>query len=307
MGTGMRNSLINVITEHAEKDKKLFFISGDAGYGVLDEFKERFPDRYLNMGVAEQNMISFAAGLGLAGYKVFVYNIIPFVLYRCYEQVRNDVCYQRLPITLIGIGSGVTYAPQGVTHYAVEDIAIARTLPNLVILSPADPVESEKCAEFALESKLPVYIRVAKSGETIIHEHGAAGITKPLLVSEGEQVAVLFHGSIGSEVIKAVEGMKRHPIVISIPMLQPLDFRSLLERLEGIRSLITVEEHFREGGLGTIISEWIAKEKLSFDLKKLGIKNEFIHSIKKTSGMREFYGISCKRIRRAISEVLEGG
>jgi len=273
METLVRNSLINVITEYAEKDNKLFLISGDAGYGVLDEFNKRFPDRYLNMGVAEQNMISFAAGLGLAGYKVFVYNIIPFILYRCYEQVRNDVCYQRLSITLIGIGSGVTYAPQGVTHYAVED-------------------------------KLPVYIRVAKSGETIIHKHGAEDITKPLVVSQGKQVAVLFHGSIGVEVIKAIEDMKKHPIVISIPMIQPLDFRCLLERLGGIRSLITVEEHFREGGLGTVISEWLTKEKLPFKLVRLGIKNEFIHSIKNKSGMRDLYGISSEKIRRTISRVL---
>lgn len=119
-------------------------MSGDAGYGVLDEYKKCFPNRYLNLGVAEQNMISFSAGLGLAGYNVFIYNIVPFVLYRCYEQVRNDICYQRLPVTLIGIGSGVTYAPQGITHYGVEDVSIARTLPNLVILSPSDPIEAEK-------------------------------------------------------------------------------------------------------------------------------------------------------------------
>ncbi|KKK74677.1 hypothetical protein LCGC14_2881390, partial [marine sediment metagenome] len=240
----MRNSLINTIVKYAEKDKKLFLISGDAGYGVLDEYKKRFPDRYLNMGVAEQNMISFAAGLGLTGYKVFVYNIIPFVLYRCYEQVRNDICYQRLPIALIGIGSGVTYAPQGITHYAVEDIAIARTLPNLVILSPSDPRESEKCAEFALKSRVPVYIRVAKSGEPLIHKNDIKDITKPLVISEGKEIAILFHGSIGIEVIKALENMGKRPTVISVPMIQPLDFRSLLERLEGIRSLITVEEHF---------------------------------------------------------------
>ncbi len=300
----MRNSVINTIVKRAEKDKKLFFVSGDAGYGVLDEYKKRFPDRYLNMGVAEQNMISFAAGLGLVGYKVFVYNIIPFVLYRCYEQVRNDICYQRLPITLIGIGSGVTYAPQGFTHYAVEDIAIARTLPNLVIFSPADPVESEKCAEFALESRAPVYIRLAKSGESLIHKNDIKDITKPLVISEGEEIAILFHGSIGIEVIKALENMEKRPTVISVPMIQPLDFSYLLERLEGIHALITVEEHFVEGGLGTVISEWLTKEKLPFKLVRLGIKNEFIHSIKNKSGMRDLYGISSDKIRRTILETL---
>ncbi len=300
----MRNSLINTIIKYAEKDKKLFLISGDAGYGVLDEYKKRFSNRYLNIGVAEQNMISFAAGLGLTGYKVFVYNIIPFVLYRCYEQVRNDICYQRLSVTLIGIGSGVTYAPQGFTHYAVEDIAIARTLPNLVIFSPSDPRESEKCVEFALKSKVPVYIRVVKSGEPLIHKKDIKDITKPLVISQGKEIAILFHGSIGIEVIKASENMEKHPTVISVPMIQPLDFSYLLERLEGIHTLITVEEHFIEGGLGTVISEWLTKEKLSFKLKRVGMKNEFVHSIKNQSGMRDFYGISSEKIRRTISRVL---
>ncbi len=123
-------------------------------------------------------------------------------------------------------------------------------------------------------------------------------------LSKGKQVAVLFHGSVGSEVIKAVEGMKERPIAISIPMIQPLDFRYLLERLEGIHALITVEEHFIEGGLGTVISEWLTKEKLPFKLVRLGIKNEFIHSIKNKSGMRDLYGISSHKIRRTILETL---
>ena len=131
----MRNSVIERITKEAEKRKDVFLITGDAGFGVLDNYKKLFPENFLNLGVAEQNMIGIASGLGLIGFKVFVYNIVPFLLYRCYEQVRNDICYQNVPVTLIGIGSGVTYSPQGVTHYSVEDIALARTLPNLVILS----------------------------------------------------------------------------------------------------------------------------------------------------------------------------
>src|SRR3989338_2535360 len=129
-------------------------------------------------------MISFSAGLALAGYKVFVYNIIPFVLYRCYEQVRNDICYQRLPVTLVGIGSGVTYAPQGMTHYSVEDIAVARSLPNLTIFSPADPMEAKLCAEYAVKNNAPVYIRIAKSGEPPIHKNDLKDISKPILINE---------------------------------------------------------------------------------------------------------------------------
>ena len=301
----MRNALINKITDYAKRDKNIFFISGDAGFGVLDEYKKNFPDRFLNLGIAEQNMISFSAGLALVGYKVFVYNIIPFVLYRCYEQVRNDICYQKLPVTLIGIGSGVTYAPQGMTHYSIEDIAIARTLPNIVIFSPSDPMEAIKCVEFAFKSKMPVYIRVAKSGEPIIHRKPIKDITKPIVVNKGKEVAVLFHGSISIEVIKAIEGLKNHPLLISVPMVQPLNFGALSEKLKNIHTLLTVEEHFIEGGLGSIISDWILKEKLTFRLKKLGIKNEFIHAIKNNAGMRMKYGISAQKIRDVIMEAFK--
>ncbi len=303
----MRNSVINKITDYAKKDKRIFLITGDAGFGVLDEFKKKFPDRFLNLGIAEQNMISFSAGLALAGYRVFIYNIIPFLLFRCYEQVRNDICYQRLPITLIGIGSGLTYAPQGMTHYSIEDIQIARSLSNLVILSPSDPLEAEKCSEYAMKSKLPVYIRLAKSGEPKIHKIRPKTIAEPIVVREGKRVAVLFHGSIAEEVISALGDLREQVKAISIPKIWPLDFKSLSEKLKGIHTLITVEEHFIDGGLGSIIANWILREGLSIRLKKMGIRNEFVHKIKNRHGMRQYYGISSSNIRSTIKEAYELG
>jgi transketolase len=305
----MRNSVVGRITARARKDESIFFITGDAGFGVLDEFRDELPGRFLNLGVAEQNMISFAAGLGLAGYRVFVYNIVPFVLYRCYEQVRNDICYQRVPVTLIGIGSGVTYAPQGVTHYSLEDIALARTLPNLVILSPADPVEAVRCADYALRSKRPVYIRIAKSGEPVIHKKAVRDVASPIAINEGDGVAVLFHGSVGVEVIQAAEGLRgvRDPLVLSVPMVQPLNFKALRGMLKDVHTIITVEEHYADGGLGSAISEWLMKERLPYRLRKLGMKNEFVHLIKDNRGMRRHYGISADRIMTAIEEAYKGG
>lgn len=301
----MRNSIVDKITEAARKDKRIFVITGDAGFGVLDEYRKNFPKRFLNLGIAEQNTISFASGLALAGYKVFVYNIVPFVIYRCYEQVRNDICYQKLPVVLIGIGSGVTYAPQGVTHYSVEDIAIARTLPNLNIISPADPYEAQLAAEYALKSKEPVYIRIAKSGEPKIHEFKPKTISRPIVIKEGKGVAVLFHGSVGIEVIKAINGIRNTPKIISMPMLQPIDFSFLRSALKTVHTIITVEEHFVEGGLGSIISDWIMANRLPFRLIKLGIKNEFIHAIKNNAGMRDKYGISSEKIKSCILEVFK--
>jgi len=301
----MRNTIINWITKEAKSDKDIFFISGDAGFGVLDEFKANFPQRFLNLGIAEQNTISFASGLALTGYRVFVYNIIPFILYRCFEQVRNDICYQKLPVTLIGIGSGVTYAPQGVTHYSVEDITIARSLPNLTIISPADPLEAELAVKFALSSNKPVYIRIAKSKEPKIHLKLPGNIEKPILIKPGKGLAVLFHGSVGIEVMNSIVNIKKPIKVISVPMLQPLDFNYLKRQLKDVKIIVTVEEHFVEGGLGSILADWILKENMHFNLIKLGIKNEFIHSIKNNAGMRDKFGISSEKIRTVILQEIK--
>jgi len=298
----MRNAVINTVLEFAKKDKKIFLVAGDAGFGVLDQFKRLFPERFLNLGVAEQNMISFSSGLALAGFCVFVYDIIPFLLYRPYEQIRNDICYQRLPVKLIGIGSGITYAPQGITHYAVEDIIIARSLPNLIILSPADSFEAKKCVEFSLKSKYPVYIRVSKNIKENIHKEFPETIEEPILIKDGKKIAVLFYGSISEEIIKVIKNLNLDVKFISIPMIWPLNFKKLLSLLKNINIIITVEEHFKEGGLGSIISEFLLKNNIRKRLIKLGIENEFIHSVNNIEGLRKKYGISSQDIIKVIKE-----
>ncbi len=299
----MRNIFINTILEACKSRDDIFIISGDAGLGVFDEFKEKYPDKFLNLGVAEQNAASFSAGLSMAGFKVYFYNIIPFVIYRCYEQVRNDICYQNLPVVLVGIGSGVTYAPQGMTHYAVEDLGIALTLPNLTILSPIDPIEAKLSALYSLESNTPVYVRLAKRGEPNIHKNENIDITIPQQIENGEDVAIIFHGSISVEVLKAksiLEKEKIYPRLISIPMIQPLKIKELFGMLKDINYVFCVEEHFTNTGLVSILSREFTKHNNKCKLYLLGIANNFIHEIKDLDGMREYYGISGKKIAEFI-------
>jgi len=303
----VRTSAAQTILELAEADPTVFLITGDAGFGVWEEYQARFPDRYLNLGIAEQNTIGFAAGLAMTGYKVIVYNIAPFVLYRCYEQVRNDICYQRVPVILIGTGSGVAYAPGGMTHYALEDIALARTLPNLQVFSPADPVEVRSCLLHAARHGQPAYVRIAKTGEPVIHSCREVEITRPLVIRDGTDMAILFHGSIAGEVLAAAAGMSAVPRLISVPMLQPLDEAALETSLEGIQTILTVEEHFVVGGLGTIIADWIAAEQRPFRLKKLGFPHCYIHDVNKTAGLRVKYGLDAPGICRAVEEVYAYG
>lgn len=303
----MRNTFMDTIIDASASRDDIFIISGDAGLGVFDTFKEEHPDRFLNLGAAEQNMISFAAGMAITGFKVVVYNIIPFVLYRCYEQVRNDICYQNLPVILVGIGSGLTYSPQGMTHYSVEDIGLARTLPNLGILSPIDPIEARLAAQYALSATEPVYVRLAKRGEPNIHNTGQFDITLPQVLQQGNRVAILCHGSICEEVLQAGklladEGIQ--PCIISVPMLQPLNSTALGQVLQGMDIIVTVEEHYSSCGLGRIMREYCQEAAPGSRLVTLGIPSRFIHEIHDTAGMRRLFKINGPAIAATVKEVL---
>jgi transketolase len=303
----MRNTFINTIIDACKIRDDVFIISGDAGLGVFDEFKNLYPDRFLNLGVAEQNMASFSAGLAMTGFKVYIYNIIPFILYRCYEQVRNDICYQKLPVVLVGIGSGITYALQGMTHYAVEDLGIAQTLPNLTVISPIDPIEAELAALHSLNSHSPVYIRLAKRGEPYIHKGKNFDIREPQIIEEGEEIAVVFYGSIGEEVMKAKNILNQegiYPRIISVPMVIPMDIRKLFSLIEGMKYVITVEEHFVNCGMGAILLRESINRNSDWKIFTLGIVDKFIHEIKDINGMREYYGISAHTISDYIKQLI---
>lgn len=303
----MRNSFVNTVLDACKERDDIFILSGDAGLGVFDQFKEDRPDRFLNMGVAEQNTIGFAAGLSMAGYKVLVYNIIPFLLYRCYEQVRNDICYQKLPVVLIGIGSGVTYAPMGMTHYSVEDIGISQTLPNLTTISPIDPIEAKLAATYALKANEPVFVRLAKRGEPNIHSDDCFDLKKPRMLADGAHCAIVFHGSVGTEVLEAKNILNKlgvNPKIISVPVVQPFDSSSLFSLLTNVEHVFTVEEHFINCGLGSILARELSKSSPGFRLHMLGLDNEFIHVIRDNAGMRDNFGISANRIAETVKKIV---
>lgn len=306
----MRNTFIDTIIDTCGQREDIFIVSGDAGLGVFDEFKEVYPERFLNLGVAEQNAISFSAGLSLSGHKVIVYNIIPFLLYRCYEQVRNDICYQRLPIILAGIGCGLTYAPQGMTHYSVEDIGIARSLPNLTIISPADPIEAKAASLYALQSEHPVYVRLAKRGEPNLHTDDNIDITQPQMLCDGQHVAIICHGTITEEVLKARDLLHNtgvDPRIITVPMLQPLDACKVFDMLSDMELVVSVEEHQSSSGLGAVLLEAFSTNAIRFRFERLGLPGRFIHDVCTTSGLRKLYGINANGIAERIIKIIQQG
>lgn len=258
----MRTAFIQSLIAHARINPHLFLVVGDLGYSVVEPFAAEFPDRFLNAGVAEQNMTGIAAGLAFEGYHVFTYSIANFPSLRCLEQVRNDICYHDLPVTVVSVGAGFAYGNLGYSHHAVQDIAVMRTLPHMKIYSPADPQETRWCMDALVASPTPSYLRIGKSGEEdlysdMLYSHIEVD-SAPVTVRDGHGcVALAATGSILKVAIQAAADLERVGIdvaVFSCPRLSPLcqDFFRPLWRY---RTIVSLEEHVLAGGLGSILRE----------------------------------------------------
>ena len=197
----MRNTVINTIHAAAKLNKNIMFLTADLGYSVIENFQKELPEQIINVGISEQNMIGVAAGLALSGKKVFVYSIAPFVTLRCLEQIKVDVCYQNLDVTIIGVGGGYAYGNLGVTHHSIEDLGVMRSLPNMKIVSPADSIEAGALAKAIISARGPFYIRLNHGKEPNIHQTKElkVKIGKGLVLKEGKDVTLLAIGNIAGE------------------------------------------------------------------------------------------------------------
>jgi transketolase len=253
----MRTAFINELILQARENPNIFLVVGDLGFSVVEPFAEEFPDRYLNAGVAEQNMTAVAAGLASEGYHVFTYSIANFPTLRCFEQIRNDICYHNLPVTVVAVGGGVAYGNLGYSHHAVQDIAVLRTLPNMAVFSPADPDEAAGCLRLALQRAKPSYLRLGKAGETKLHAPGDLS-QGPLLVRPGSSsVAFAATGSVLKPALAAAEilsGRGLETAVYSCPVLS-VEAREQFKRLWRHQKIISVEEHGFAGGFGSFLRE----------------------------------------------------
>jgi transketolase len=253
----MRTAFINELILQARANPKVFLVVGDLGFSVIEPFAEEFPDRYLNAGVAEQNMTTVAAGLASEGYHVFTYSIANFPTLRCFEQIRNDICYHNLPVTVVAVGGGVAYGNLGYSHHAVQDIAALRSLTNMTVFSPADPDEATACVRLALERGKPSYLRLGKAGEKKLHQ--PCDLTQgPLLVREGNApVAFATTGSVLKSALAAAEILSARGInvpVYSCPILSG-EFAGKYSTLWRHPKIISVEEHGCAGGFGSFLKE----------------------------------------------------
>ena len=292
----MRKAFIKALTEHAARDKRIWLLTGDMGFSVFEDFATRYPDRFLNAGVAEANMTGVAAGLALSGLLPYIYSITPFVTMRCYEQLRIDVCYQNQNVRVIGGGAGLCYGSAGGTHHALEDISLMRSLPNMTVICPCDPREVTAAVKYSLDHAGPLYIRLGRDGDTKIH---AGDVTlqpgKAITLREGTDVSLIATGNILSNALKAADELQKQGVstrLISMPIVKPIDREAILSAASETRALFTVEEHSLIGGLGSAVAEVLAESGKPVRFQRLAIPDRFFKEVGSQEYLRSLVGLS---------------
>jgi transketolase len=301
----MRNAFADEVTKLSTADSRVVLLSGDIGNKLFDRFKEKNGRRFFNCGVAEANMMGVAAGMALSGLRPFIYTITPFTTTRCYEQIRVDACYHNVPVTIVGTGSGFTYAELGPTHHSCEDLAIMRVLPNMTVLAPADEVELRQCMRASLKQNGPVYIRIGKKGEAITpkkNDHFEIG--RSISVREGSDVCLISTGIILPIMMKAAEILSSQGVaarVESFHTVKPLDEKTINDAFSNYSIVAVAEEHNKVGGLGSSIAEWFAKQHpMKSRLISFGVDDDFMHEVGSQSYARKKYGLTEENIARQV-------
>jgi transketolase len=307
----MRTAFAEELASLADSDDRIILLIGDIGNHMFDDFQKKFPDRFINCGIAEANMVSMAAGLAIAGMRPFIYTFTAFDTTRCFEQIRVDLCYQNLPVVIIGLGGGLTYSLLGPTHYICEDIGIMRILPNMTVLCPADAVEVRCSIREAAKLTGPAFIRIAKKNEPVIHQDVPDfHIGKAITWRTGSDVCIITTGTLLPSVIKAGDLLEKRDIsakIVHFHTIKPLDTTALSVIFSMFKVIVTIEEHSRIGGLGSAVVEWyVDNPGKGVSILRLGIPDEFIYTAVHPNEARDHYGLSPRKIADAISSFCKG-
>jgi transketolase len=286
----VRNAFADELTKLGNDDPRLVLLSGDIGNKLFDKFRAAHPARFINCGVAEQNMTGVAAGLAMSGMRPVTYTITPFVTTRCLEQIRTDACYHEVPVTVVAVGAGLAYAGLGPTHHACEDISFLRSIPNMVVICPGDAFEVRAALRAVMKQDKPCYIRMGKKGEQAIHSGIPANfeIGKAITITDGTDVCLLSTGNMLPEAVHAAHVLKEQGIsarVVSFHTVKPLDEACLREAFTRFALVATIEEHSLIGGLGSAVSEWVIDQAIAPKaFLRIGTPDAFF----KKSGEQEF-------------------
>jgi transketolase len=301
----MRNTFINKLVEYAERDSSVYLITGDLGFSVIEPFKEKFPDRFINAGIAEQNMIGMAAGIAMAGKKVFVYSIIPFLTMRCFEQIRNNLCYQSLSVKLIGVGGGLSYGALGFTHHAIDDLAIMNVLSGMTILAPGSKFEANALLMPFFEYFGPGYLRIANNEELVTYPIGCVPkIGKIFEIVPHRNILILATSNALDLAFQVQQSLVMQGFEIglaSVHTIKPFDVEYLVNKQQTLSAIFTIEEHSVIGGLGSIVASVVAQNfNRHILLKMFGVNDFYFHEAGSRKDLLAKAGLTIEKISQII-------
>jgi len=304
----MRLAFVRSLIDARKKDERIHLLTGDLGFEVFEEFVEKFPQSFTNVGVAEANMVGMASGMAHLGFKCICYSITPFLVFRALEQIRNDVCYHNLDVKIVGVGGGLGYSSNGQSHTTLEDIAVMRSLPNMTVLCPGDPLETYMATKQMLAACSPTYLRLGKKGETnLMYEHiGNFEIGKPVCLREGQDLLVFSVGNMLEATINAMDELAKrglNPTHVHVHTIKPINAKDFQEIMQKHTHIVTVEEHSIIGGLGNMISE--INSTGEFPLKKmlmLGLEDKYFNIGGTQRYLRNISGLDSTGIVMKVSE-----
>lgn len=308
----MRSTFINTLTEMARKNPKIMCIIGDTGFSVFENFEKEFGERFVNVGIAEQNFVSFGAGLAAMGMKPYIYNVVSFMTLRSFEQIELDICYQENPVVLVGVGGGHAYGPAGPTHHAYFDIGMMRMLPNMTVVCPADPVEMREVMLASEDYNKPLYIRIGRSVDPVIHKGEIDfQIGKALKMREGADGALFATGTMVKDAIQAVSILQEKGInltLYSMHTIKPLDEECVRNAMDQYPAIFTLEEHSRIGGLGSAVEEILVTRMGDKNTKfrKFGFPDTFAPVTGSREYLNQLYGLDAESVAEQIEQVLGG-
>ena len=307
----MRNAFVRAMCELAESDDRVFLVTADLGWGALEPFANRFPERFLNVGIAEQNMLGVVAGLAREGFVPFAYSIATFASMRGYEQFRNGGIMHDLPVRVVGIGGGFAYGHAGPTHHALEDLTICRTQPGLTVLAPCDPDQTRATILATADIAGSVYLRVDKAATGPLPGlNGAFALDTPAVVRPGSGVLFLATGSIAHEAVRAADLLAGHGVDAGVAVMAHLGFApsgALVDLLDRYKLVVTVEEGYTAGGLASLASEAVARYELSARVLPCGVDRPQRGTTGGTQFLRARHGLTAAALAAAVEREVRPG
>jgi len=306
----MRNAFVAAVHELARRRREVMVLVGDNGAIVFDAYRRDCPEQFINVGIAEANLVGVSAGLAACGKAPFAYTIGTFLTMRACEQVRNDVCLQRLNVKLVGIGAGFVYSDLGPTHHATEDLALLRALPGLTVLSPADPAEARQATLAAAAIEGPVYLRLATGGTGRLYgDDYRFELGRAVTLRQGQDATIVATGAIVHEALAAAKLLEEEGVsagVINVPTLKPFDGEAIAAAARQTGAVVTVEEHSVNGGLGSAVAEALSEAGGGARVQRLGLRDSFAQGYGSYAQMKRMNGLDAQSIAQAVGALRRG-